>query len=199
MELRIPKLILKLPDWVENFFATLSKEFPSVQDRIKLAVTLSRLNIENKTGGPFGAAVFEQQTGRLVSVGVNQVQATNCSIAHAEILAIAFAQHLIGHYDLASKTGKSYELVTSTEPCAMCLGALSWSGIQRVICGARDEDARSIGFDEGAKPDNWISSLEARRISVVRDVYRDQAKAVLEDYRRMGGLIYNSNRQNVKD
>ena len=47
-----------------------------------------------------GAGIFEQEDGRLVAVGVNQVESANCSIAHAEMLAIAFAQHAIGHYDL---------------------------------------------------------------------------------------------------
>ena len=197
MKLRFPKLILDLPSWIETALEASPQEFPTIQDRMKLAVMLSRLNVEHKTGGPFAAAVFEQKSGRLISVGVNQVESANCSIAHAEILAIAIAQQSIGHYDLG-KTGTVYELVTSTEPCAMCLGALSWSGIQRVICGARDEDARSIGFDEGAKPDNWICSLESRSISVVRDVLRDQAKSVLEEYQRQDGLIYNPRHQDDK-
>ena len=195
--MRFPKLILNLPSWVESTLTTSPQEFPTIQERMKLVIMLSRLNIEHKTGGPFGAAVFEQKNGHLVSVGVNQVESANCSIAHAEILAIAIAQRLIGHYDLTDKIGAVYELVTSTEPCAMCLGAVSWSGIRRVICGARDEDARSIGFDEGAKPDNWICSLETRGISVVRDVLRDQAKIVLEEYHKQGGLIYNPRQRNV--
>ena len=41
------------------------------------------------------------------------------------------------------------EMVASTQPCAMCLGATPWSGIRRLVCGARDEDAEEIGFDEG--------------------------------------------------
>ena len=197
MKSRFPKLILNLPSWIESALAVSSQEFPTIQDRMKLAIMLSQLNVEHKTGGPFGAAIFEQKSGRLISVGVNQVVSADCSIAHAEILAITIAQRLSGHYDL-SKAGIVYELVTSTEPCAMCLGALCWSGIKRLIFGARDEDARNIGFDEGPKPDNWICSLETRGISVVQDVLRDQAKTVLEEYRRQGGLIYNSRQQDDK-
>jgi tRNA(Arg) A34 adenosine deaminase TadA len=74
----------------------------------------------------------------------------------------------------------------------MCLGAIPWSGVRSVLCGARDEDARSIGFDEGHKPPNWVKSLDSRGISVVRDVLREQAKAVLLEYGRRGGLIYNA-------
>ncbi|MHC4487943.1 MAG: nucleoside deaminase [Planctomycetota bacterium] len=197
MKLRGPEVVLRLPPWVESFLANSEQVFPTVETRMQLVVTLARLNVEHKTGGPFGAGIFEQEGGRLVAVGVNQVESTNCSIAHAEMLAIAVAQHAIGHYDLGSREGSAYELVTSTEPCVMCLGAVCWSGVRQVVCGARDEDVREIGFDEGPKPQNWVRSLESRGIIVVQDVLRKQAKAVLTEYRKRGGLIYNSRQRNV--
>jgi tRNA(Arg) A34 adenosine deaminase TadA len=111
------------------------------------------------------------------------------------MVAIAIAQLVIGSYDLSGEKDTAYQLVTSTEPCAMCLGAVAWSGVRSVVCGAHDEDARSIGFDEGHKPPDWIRSLESRGIRVVRDVLREQAKAVLLEYSRRGGLIYNPGRK----
>jgi len=158
---------------------------------MQLVLKLAQLNIEQETGGPFGAGIFESKSGRLISVGVNLVESANCSVAHAEMVAIAIAQRVIGSYDLSSGKGEAYQLVTSTEPCAMCLGAIPWSGVRSVVCGARDEDARSIGFDEGIKPPKWAKSLDSRGISVFRDVLREQAKAVLLEYGRRGGLIYN--------
>jgi len=166
--------------------------FTSIEERMRLVITLSRLNIEHKTGGPFGTAVFEQESGKLIAAGVNIVIAANCSIAHAEIVAISIAQQMLGHYDLSSEETPSYELVTSTAPCAMCLGAIPWSGVRRVICGARDEDVRSIGFDEGTKPQNWVLSLETRGITVIQDVLREEARKVLSQYRELGGVIYNA-------
>jgi tRNA(Arg) A34 adenosine deaminase TadA len=77
------------------------------------------------------------------------------------------------------------------------LGAVCWSGISKIVCGSRDEDARKIGFDEGPKPQNWVSSLESRGIDVVQDVLRDQATDVLTDYYKNGGLIYNSHRHHI--
>jgi tRNA(Arg) A34 adenosine deaminase TadA len=189
------KIILSLPDWIADFPANSQEVFPSVEARMELAVTLSKLNVEYNTGGPFGAAIFEQETGRLISVGVNQVESSNYSIAHAEIMAILYAQNKTGYYDLGARKNSSYELVTSTEPCVMCLGAICWSGVRRVVCGARDEDARDIGFDEGPKPQDWIASLENRGIKVMQDVLRKQAKSVLSEYRKKGGLIYNANKQ----
>jgi len=107
-------------------------------------------------------------------------------------VAISIAQQMLGHYDLSSEETPSYELVTSTAPCAMCLGAIPWSGVRRVICGARDEDVRSIGFDEGTKPQNWVLSLETRGITVIQDVLREEARKVLSQYRELGGVIYNA-------
>ena len=72
----------------------------------------------------------------------------------------------------------------------MCLGAVPWSGVTRLVCGARDEDARRVGFDEGAKPADWIGAMESRGIAVVRDVLRAEAVAVLDLYVARGGRIY---------
>lgn len=158
---------------------------------MQMAIQLSRLNVERGTGGPFGAAVFDLTRNQLVGVGVNVTVSSKCSIAHAEILALAFAQKRIGHFSLYDQTGPGYELVTSTEPCAMCLGAIGWSGIQSLVCGACDEDARQIGFQEGIKPLNWVRELEKREIRVMRNVCRADAVGSLVHYREAGGIIYN--------
>jgi tRNA(Arg) A34 adenosine deaminase TadA len=155
---------------------------------MRLAIELARQNVVRRTGGPFGAAVFEAAGGMLVSVGVNLVEASNCSLAHAEMIAIALAQQALGHYDLGA--AGTYELVTSVEPCAMCLGAIPWSGLRRVVCGAHGEDAAAIGFDEGVKPADWIGALRQRGIEVIRDMEREDARAVLQQYGQTGGLIY---------
>jgi tRNA(Arg) A34 adenosine deaminase TadA len=156
---------------------------------MRFTIDLARRNVAHGTGGPFGAAVFDLRTHRLIAVGVNRVVQTPCSAAHAEILALALAQQTVGHYDLGYG-GLACELVTSAEPCAMCLGALPLFGIRRLICGARDEDMRAIGFDEGAKPPDWPAALEERNVAVSRDVCRDKARAVLQDYGESGGVIY---------
>ena len=156
-----------------------------------LVVELSRQNVERTTGGPFGAAVFDRE-GRLIAPGINMVAASNCSVLHAEIVALALAQKVLGRYDIGAAGSLCYDLVASTEPCAMCLGAVPWSGVSRLICGARDEDARDVGFDEGAKPPNWDAELVRRGITVLRDVLREEAVGVLRAYATAGGPIYNA-------
>lgn len=147
-----------------------------------LAVELSRRNVEQGTGGPFGAAVF--RNGEPISVGINLVPLTGISALHAEVVALSLAHRAAGP-DL-----EGLELVTSTEPCAMCIGATHWSGVTRLVTGARGEDAEAVGFDEGPKPKYWEAELERRGVTVERDVLRDEAAAVLRSYAEAGGEIY---------
>jgi len=189
--LRPRKIELELPGWAEPFLTRLGDVFDSAQARMRLAIELADRNVQHRTGGPFGAAIFEIPSGRLLSVGMNLVEVSHCSMAHAEMVAIAIAQQTIGNYDL-SANGTCRELATSVEPCAMCLGAIPWSGVRRVLCGARGEDACQIGFDEGAKPADWVGELRKRGIEVVQDVLRDEAKTVLRRYAESGGRIYNA-------
>jgi tRNA(Arg) A34 adenosine deaminase TadA len=186
------QITLKLPDWLDKYLQSRESVFATVRQRMGLVIELARLNVTHQTGGPFGAGIFELPGGRLLTVGVNVVTAVNCSVAHAEIMAMAAAQQKLKCYDLsAGQTGRSYELVTSAEPCAMCLGAVAWSGVSALVCGARDEDVRAVGFDEGAKPADWPEALGQRHITVTCDVLRDEAIAVLRQYRDSGGIIYN--------
>ena len=189
-----PDVALCLPDWVGEFVSEGERTYPTVEDRMRFAVELSRLNVRNGTGGPFGAAVFERETGRLLAPGVNLVVGSGCSVFHAEMVAIMVAQRVVGTFDLGGENLPPYELIATTEPCAMCLGATPWSGVRGLVTGARDEDARAVGFDEGVKPDLWVGSLEDRGISVQLDVLREEAVAVLREYADLGGEIYNSRR-----
>ena len=189
-----PQVSLRLPDWVGELVSGGDQAYPTVEDRMRFAVELSRLNVRNGTGGPFGAAVFEKETGRLLAPGVNLVVGSGCSVFHAEMVAIMVAQKVLGTFDLGGENLPDYELVASTEPCAMCLGATPWSGVRGLVCGARDEDARAVGFDEGAKMSEWVGSLEDRGISVRRSVLREEAVSVLREYAERGGEIYNSRR-----
>lgn len=152
-----------------------------------IVIELAEQNVA-EGGGPFGAAVFTAE-GMFVAPGINRVVPSAIPIAHAEIVAIGLAGQVIGTWDIATR-GR-FELVTSTEPCAMCLGAVPWSGVEHLACGARDSDARAVGFDEGHKPSDWVRELEGMGIRVSRDVLRERASAVLQSYASAGGAIYN--------
>jgi len=184
------ELNFSLPDWLSRSIADENTPRPTVEDRMAFVIDLSQENVKQGTGGPFAAAVFDSD-GALIAAGVNIVETTGCSIMHAEIVAIALAQKALNRYDISNAGRDHHELLASTEPCAMCFGAIPWSGVTRLVCAARDEDARSIGFDEGPKLPDWSAALESRGIEVVRDVLRNQAVAVLKQYANLGGTIYN--------
>ncbi len=189
----LSEVCIQLPGWVENFLTTAPQVFSTVEDRLRFVIALARQNVQRQTGGPFAAAVFNDG-GHLIALGVNIVVISNCSVLHAEIVALVIAQKALNRYDLSDGGRLHYDLVTAAEPCAMCFGAVTWSGVRRLVCGARDEDVRAIGFDEGPKLDDWIAALNDRGITVVRDVLREEAVAVLREYVAAGGMIYNSGR-----
>jgi tRNA(Arg) A34 adenosine deaminase TadA len=187
-------LVLDLPRWLTDRLRD-DVVLPGRPDRMRFAIELARENVRQRTGGPFGAVVVEVASGRLLGAGVNRVVPLGFSCAHAEVLALGMAQVDAGTYDLAAPGRPDAELVTSVEPCVMCIGAVLWSGARSLVCGASDADATGIGFDEGPKPADWAGEFEARGIAVVCGVLREEAAAVLTDYAAAGGPIYNAGRR----
>jgi tRNA(Arg) A34 adenosine deaminase TadA len=137
-------------------------------------------------GGPFAGTVFLQE--QLIAAGVNRVLESGLSIAHAEIMALIRAQTVLGAQ--ATLAAPPLTLFASTEPCCQCFGALVWAGVRRLVCGATTADAEAVGFDEGPKPDAWVSVLERRGISVRQGLMRADAERVLRSYVARGGRIY---------
>jgi len=163
-------------------------DFSSVEQRMAFVIHLAAQNVKQQTGGPFGAAIFDKDTQQLLSVGMNLVVAHHNSTHHAEMIAIMLAQQTLRTFNV-SEHG-NFELVTSCEPCAMCFGALPWSGIRHVVCGATSADAERIGFDEGEKHPCWQQALEKRGITVQREVLRAQAALVLQNYSALKQIVY---------
>jgi len=183
-------LVISLPPWAEK---SVSSWGPCTGDeeKMRLVIELARGNVLRETGGPFAAAVFNMETGRAVSAGVNSVVRLNNSTLHAEMMAFMLAEQRLGVFRLRGPGLPPHELVTSCEPCAMCLGAVLWSGVERVVCGCVREDAARLRFDEGPVFPESYRYLEERGIEFVRGVLRPEARAVLELYHERGGLIYN--------
>jgi tRNA(Arg) A34 adenosine deaminase TadA len=183
------QLTLHLPDWIDEV-VDWDKTYRSDEEKMALAVELSRQNVLRGSGGPFGSAIFAIDSGKLLSVGVNRVMPLHNSTAHGEMMAIMLAEHKLQSFSLAAD-GVKRELFTSCEPCAMCLGGTLWSGVKRLVCAATADDARAIGFDEGPVYDSSYAYLQQAGVEVVRWVLRDEAKAVLDSYLSCGGAIYN--------
>ncbi len=180
-------LALALPDWVAPHVATWPQA-PDDRARMRLVLGLARENVQRDGGGPFAAAVFA--AGRAVAVGVNRVLPERNSLLHAEVLAIMLAEKHYASHNLSGPGLPRLCLVSSCEPCAMCLGAILWSGLKRVVGGALREDAEQAGFDEGPVFPASHRYLEARGIELAHGVLREEAREVFDLYRQQGGRLY---------
>lgn len=184
---------VSLPDWAEKELEMMrGKVYPTLEARMEPVIRFSRLNFEHDTGGPFAAGVYERDTGKLLLIGVNRVVPSNMSVAHAELVAISLAQHMLSTFDLGGKGLPAYQLVVNWRPCAMCYGALPWSGIRSlVIAGSGNELEEITGFDEGPIHPNWRIELEKRGIEVTENIMNQQAIQVFRDFAASDRLVYN--------
>ncbi|MCO6460381.1 MAG: nucleoside deaminase [Saprospiraceae bacterium] len=92
-------------------------------------------------GGPFGAIIV--RNGEIIARGVNRVTANHDPTAHAEVMAIRNACEVLDTHQLDDCI-----LITSCEPCPMCLGAAYWARVQKVYYIATKDDASAAGFDD---------------------------------------------------
>ena len=192
-----PPLTLTMPTWVPREVDRLPRRIPEIEDRMRAVIRFSRLNYEHETGGPFAAGVFERDGGRLVAMGVNRVVASGCSSAHAEVMAMSLAQRALGGWDLGGPGLPAHQLVVNWRPCAMCYGAVLWSGVRSlVVAGSGPELEKLTGFDEGPLRADWDHELERRGIEVVDGVLRDEACEAFRAFRDSEGFVYNA-RQGV--
>jgi tRNA(Arg) A34 adenosine deaminase TadA len=110
-------------------------------DFLYRAIELASGNVQASRGGPFGAViVFENQ---IVAEGTNLVTSTHDPTAHAEVVAIRRACEALANFELHGCT-----IYASCEPCPMCLGAIYWARLDRLVFAASREDASAAGFDD---------------------------------------------------
>ena len=189
-------ITLSTPDWVTRELSQYPEFLLTREERMRMIIHFSKLNFEYGTGGPFAAGVFEQNTGKLISVGVNIVVPSNCSSAHAEIMALSIAQKKLETFDLGGPGMSSHELVVNWRPCAMCYGAVLWSGIRSlVIAGSGKELEKITGFDEGPIHPDWKEELKKRKINVIDNILREEACKVFHAFTESNGFVYNPHRE----
>src|SRR5690606_27228064 len=127
--------------------------------------------------------VLRDRSGLIVAVGVNLVPESDNPVLHAEVVA----------YMRAAPAGAKLEgmtLVTSCEPCIMCLGASHWAGVTRIVAGALKADAEASGFDEGVGVAELRADMQARGVVFESGLMRSAAAAVLKRYCELGREHY---------
>lgn len=114
-----------------------------------------------KGGGPFGAVIV--LNGEVISEAYNRVVNDHDPTAHAEVLAIRNAALKLNTHDLSNCI-----LYTSCEPCPMCLGAIYWSGIKKVVYACDRHDASEAGFNDSLIYDELNLDPASRKISFIK-------------------------------
>ncbi len=186
-------ITLCMPDWAEQELNNLPPFLPTVEQQMEAVLTFVDKNMKHGTGGPFAAGVFERDSGKLISIGVNRVVPSNCSSIHAEIMALTLAQKRLATYDLGGEDMAAHQLVVNWCPCVMCFGALLWSGVRSlVIAGSGPELEEVTGFDEGPLHPNWRHELEKRNITLTDNVLNEKAIAQFKAFATSDQPVYNA-------
>ena len=122
-----------------------------------------RLATENVAagGGPFGALIVRGD--ELISTGITRVTRDYDPTAHAEVVAIRNACKRFGDFRLHDCV-----LVTSCEPCPLCLSAALWARVGQVVYAADRYDAAAAGFDELAFYELFETPRDAWSVPVQR-------------------------------
>ena len=142
----------------------------SDEKHLRRAIELSQGNAEAATGGPFGAVVVRD--GMIVGEGANRVITDFDPTAHAEVVAIRAACRQLGTYDLSGAV-----IYTSCEPCPMCLAAIMWARIDRMVYANTRADAAAIGFDDAWFYEQVALPIDGRALPAQR-LLGDEARAV---------------------
>ena len=124
------------------------------------AVEIARNGIQ-KGGGPFGAVITSK--GKIISESFNRVVLNTDPTAHAEIIVIREAASILNSHDLSDCT-----LYTSCEPCPMCLGAIYWAGIKKVVYGCDRNDAGEAGFNDKMIYEELMRKPPERKITFLK-------------------------------
>lgn len=150
---------------------------------LKLAIDLAIEGVTSDRGGPFGAVVVKD--GEIVGQGNNNVTSTNDPTAHAEIVAIRQACQNLATFEL-----KGCTLYTSCEPCPMCLGAIYWARIDRIVYACTRHDAAQVGFDDSLIYREIDRPLSQRRISATQLLHEEGLQAFLAWEQKADKVLY---------
>ena len=137
------------------------------------AIELSRKNMQDGAGGPFGAVIVKN--GAIIGEGWNKVTSSNDPTAHAEVSAIRDACKNIENFSL-----EGAEIYTSCEPCPMCLGAIYWARLSTIYYGNTRKDAADIQFDDDFIYQEIPKKIEDRQIPMVQCAHGESLEVFKE-------------------
>jgi tRNA(Arg) A34 adenosine deaminase TadA len=129
---------------------------------------------------PFGAIIVNE-SGEIILEGENTVITDRDCTGHAETNLVREASH---HFD--QEILKKCTLYVSAEPCAMCSGAIFWSGIGRLVFGLSKKRLNKL-VDQKVHPQLLIECREIlatgqRAVEVEGPVLEEEAVLIHQDF-----------------
>jgi guanine deaminase len=159
-------------------------DYKSNRDAMDKAIGLARKTMFEDEGGPFGAAVLDTN-GKVIGLASNSVLSEKDPTAHAEINAIRKACQVLNTHDLTGCT-----LVTTAYPCPMCLSAVIWANIKKIVYGCRLEDAEAIGFRDDFIYEFIRDGNKNKEILDLNESFRDECLELFKEYKENDKIIY---------
>lgn len=126
---------------------------------------------------PFGALLV--QDGRIVLTAENTVHTERDPTRHAELNLVSAGARTLGLDALVTCT-----LYTSTEPCAMCSGAIYWAGISGVVYGCSEARLGQLAGDDFLMPCRTVFARGRRMMTIVGPVLEEEGAAIHAGYWR---------------
>lgn len=124
-----------------------------------------------KGNHPFGALLVKD--GEVILTAENTVHTERDSTRHAELNLVSQASQT---FDIQT-LGESV-LYTSTEPCAMCAGAIYWAGIRSVVFGCSNQALERLAGQGLSISCRDVFSRGAKKTEVFGPILEQDALAV---------------------
>jgi guanine deaminase len=152
---------------------------PNSEDRfMAMAIAKAREGIAAGQS-PFGAIIVSN--GAVVATTHNTVWRDCDPTAHAEVNCIRSAAQVLKKISLSG-----CEMFSTCEPCPMCLSAIHWSKINRVVFGATIADAAAAGFCELHVDAALLARMGGSPLVVENGLLREECAALFAHWRDTG-------------
>jgi guanine deaminase len=145
---------------------------------MRLAIRKAQEGI-SRGQSPFGSAIV--RAGHVVAVTHNSVWLTCDPTAHAEVNCIRAAATALQTIFLHGCT-----LYSTTEPCPMCLSAIHWAKIERVVFGATIADAKTAGFSELCVPAAALAKMGGSPLVVESGLLQQECAELFDQWLNSG-------------
>ncbi len=150
---------------------------------IQEAIAEALNGIRANDGGPFGACIVYQD--KIVAKAHNTVLRDRDPTCHAEINCIRAASKVLKSFDLSECV-----LISTSEPCPMCLGAIYWARIRKVFFGVKTEIAEQYGFSDVFIYKDLSKPPELRFVSLSGGISSEKCLELFKEWHKLNRELY---------